>query len=220
MELTQKEFGRKWKNAQSARILCAFLVYKLKRFWQKSCNTLYIQCITDVYYLYGICMYGIYTNCQNRDVGFLNLYVHNIDNVYTKYSYCILNVLTLYIQCAIIGLDRRFTEVMAKKVVKKTGAKTTAKPAVKKPALEQMTTVSFRTRQVLKKKAEAVFDDLGISMSAAINMFLSQTVREKGLPFQPNAERKTAPKSNVGAKSASATGGMDYIALEELWDEL
>lgn len=108
---------------------------------------------------------------------------------------------------------------MAKKATTKTGVKTPAKTAPKTSALTQMTTVSFRTRQVLKKKAEAIFEDMGISTSAAINMFLSQTVREKGLPFQPSAERKIEAKT-TSTKSAGATDESGYIALEELWNEL
>ena len=109
---------------------------------------------------------------------------------------------------------------MAKKVTTKTGAKSAEKPAPKVSALTQMTTVSFRTRQVLKKKAEAVFEDMGISTSAAINMFLSQVVREKGMPFQPSAERKTEAVSASETKAKSATDDAGYIALEELWNEL
>ncbi len=112
---------------------------------------------------------------------------------------------------------------MAMKPRAKTGAKTTTKsettPAIKEleksSALTKMTTVSFRTRQVLKKKAEAVFEDMGISTSAAINMFLTQVVREKGMPFQPSA-RKTEAESSTAVKPVS---DMD-LALEELWNEL
>ena len=116
---------------------------------------------------------------------------------------------------------------MAMKTRTKTGVKPAAQketaPVIKEleksPALTKMTTVSFRTRQVLKKKAEAVFDDMGISTSAAINMFLTQVVREKGMPFQPSAQCKT---ENVAgnSKSIDDMDSAGYIALEELWNEL
>lgn len=109
---------------------------------------------------------------------------------------------------------------MAMKTRGKTGAKSTKTTASKtevketlSPAMTKMTTVSFRTRQLLKKKAEAVFDDMGISTSAAINMFLAQVVRDKGMPFTPSAQRKNS--SNVEGKDSSG-----FIALDELWDEL
>lgn len=109
--------------------------------------------------------------------------------------------------------------------------KTGAKPAVKKEAtpvikelekssaLVKMTTVSFRTRQVLKKKAEAVFEDMGISTSAAINMFLAQVVREKGMPFQPSAKKVDTNVANA-SKSIDDMDSAGYIALEELWNEM
>ncbi|MBP5163466.1 MAG: type II toxin-antitoxin system RelB/DinJ family antitoxin [Spirochaetales bacterium] len=35
----------------------------------------------------------------------------------------------------------------------------------------------------MKNKAEAIFESLGITMSAAINMFLRASIREEGLPI-------------------------------------
>lgn len=117
---------------------------------------------------------------------------------------------------------------MAMKARAKTGAKTETKTAKKSatatavPATAKMTTVSFRTRQLLKKKAEGIFEDMGISTSAAINMFLSQVVREKGMPFTPSAQRKTEPGASEVAKTSGGDGtdNSGYIALEELWNEL
>jgi DNA-damage-inducible protein J len=47
------------------------------------------------------------------------------------------------------------------------------------------TTFSMRIDPDLKKNAADLFDSMGIDMSAAINMFLTQSVKEKKLPFQP-----------------------------------
>lgn len=108
-------------------------------------------------------------------------------------------------------------------MVKKTREETEVdeKPqAVKKvAATEKMTTVSFRTRLVQKKKAEKIFEDMGISTSAAINMFLAQVVRDKAMPFLPS----TVKKDGAGASSPVKEEGdpnAGFIALEELWDEL
>lgn len=117
---------------------------------------------------------------------------------------------------------------MAMKTRAKTGVKSAPKPEStsvikeleKSPALTKMTTVSFRTRQVLKKKAEAVFEDMGISTSAAINMFLAQVVREKGMPFQPSAQRKAENVATGSSKSVDDMDSAGYIALEELWNEM
>lgn len=45
----------------------------------------------------------------------------------------------------------------------------------------------------LKEQAQALFDSLGLSLSAAVNVFLRQAVREQAIPFRigepiPNAE--------------------------------
>jgi len=43
--------------------------------------------------------------------------------------------------------------------------------------------IRARTKPSLKKKAEAILDKLGISASDAINMYYSQIVLHKGIPF-------------------------------------
>ncbi|MCL2320643.1 MAG: type II toxin-antitoxin system RelB/DinJ family antitoxin [Oscillospiraceae bacterium] len=35
----------------------------------------------------------------------------------------------------------------------------------------------------VKKNADALFDELGLSLTSAINAFLKQSIREGGLPF-------------------------------------
>lgn len=44
-------------------------------------------------------------------------------------------------------------------------------------------TTTMRIDPNLKEKANEVFDDLGLNMSTAVNMFLKAVVREQGLPF-------------------------------------
>ena len=46
-----------------------------------------------------------------------------------------------------------------------------------------MCTISCKVDENVKANAEAIFDSLGISMSAAINMFLRAAIREEGLPI-------------------------------------
>lgn len=64
-----------------------------------------------------------------------------------------------------------------------------------------MATVTNKTRTnvyldlYIKNKAQAIFNQYGICLSDAINIFLAQTVLEKGIPFQikiPNIETKEA----------------------------
>lgn len=55
------------------------------------------------------------------------------------------------------------------------------------------TNVTIRMDEQLKKQAEELFSDLGLSMTAAIIVFTKQAVREQRIPFTisrnvPNAE--------------------------------
>jgi len=47
-----------------------------------------------------------------------------------------------------------------------------------------MPTVQFRTDEMTKTQATAIFQYLGITMSDAINMFLRQSILHGGLPFE------------------------------------
>lgn len=47
-----------------------------------------------------------------------------------------------------------------------------------------MPTVQFRTDETTKLQAGAIYKQLGITMSDAINMFLRQSIMHGGLPFE------------------------------------
>ena len=51
-----------------------------------------------------------------------------------------------------------------------------------------MAQISFRVDDEIKKKAERTFDAIGISMSAAINIYLKTVVRENRIPFELSAD--------------------------------
>ena len=59
------------------------------------------------------------------------------------------------------------------------------------------TNINVRVDSELKQEAEALFDDLGLNMSAAITMFLKSAVSHDGIPFEvkravPNEQTKAA----------------------------
>lgn len=45
-----------------------------------------------------------------------------------------------------------------------------------------MTTVTFRTDEKLKKDASKIYEDLGINLTTALNMFMKQTVIQGKYP--------------------------------------
>ena len=48
------------------------------------------------------------------------------------------------------------------------------------------TNINIRVDNKLKKDAENLFKDLGITMSSAITMFLKMSLKEDGIPFKIN----------------------------------
>ncbi len=59
------------------------------------------------------------------------------------------------------------------------------------------TNLNIRIDEDLKKRAEKIFTELGLNMSTALTVFLRQTVRHNGIPFEmrletPNAETLAA----------------------------
>ncbi len=46
-----------------------------------------------------------------------------------------------------------------------------------------MAQVNFRMDDDVKTRAEALFEELGLNLSTAINMFVRQSLREGGIPF-------------------------------------
>lgn len=52
--------------------------------------------------------------------------------------------------------------------------------------MSEKSRVSARVDDDVKRDAEQVFDQMGLSTSAAVSIFLNQVVREQGLPFQPH----------------------------------
>ena len=51
-----------------------------------------------------------------------------------------------------------------------------------------MAQISLRVDEELKRTAERAFDDIGLSMSTAINIFLKTVVRENRIPFELSAD--------------------------------
>lgn len=46
------------------------------------------------------------------------------------------------------------------------------------------TSISIRMDENLKKEAEILFGELGLNMSTAVNIFIRQSIRQGGIPFE------------------------------------
>jgi len=83
-----------------------------------------------------------------------------------------------------------------------------------------MTTSKVRTNVYLdsdmKTKAKEIFKHYGVSLSDAINMFLTQSVMERGLPFEMKIPNDTTIKAIEDAR-ANING--ETLSLAELEEE-
>ena len=85
-----------------------------------------------------------------------------------------------------------------------------------------LTNVSFRIDSDLKKSADELFQELGMSMTTAFNVFLRQAVREGGIPFEinkytPNAKTLNAIKE---AEELNADPHKKTYPVNEALEEL
>ena len=85
--------------------------------------------------------------------------------------------------------------------------------------MSTMTNLNVRTERSVKEAAERIFDELGINMTTAINMFLRQTIRSNGIPFElklntPNAV--TVAAIEEGRKIATDTNVTGYRNMDDL----
>ena len=85
------------------------------------------------------------------------------------------------------------------------------------------TNISIRMDADLKAQADALFNELGMNLTTAFNIFVRQSLREGGIPFkvrleQPNKETIAAMlEAEKIAKDPSVKG---YNDLDELFSEL
>lgn len=83
--------------------------------------------------------------------------------------------------------------------------------------------INIRMDPELKAQADALFGELGMSLSTAFNIFVRQSLREGGIPFeislnQPNKETIAAMlEAERIAKDPSVKG---YNDLDELFADL
>ena len=74
------------------------------------------------------------------------------------------------------------------------------------------TSMNLRIDKNLKKDAEALFDSLGINMTTAINIFLRQSVRDQGIPFQISAKNDYKKVPAYRGKAAKYPDYEEYVA--------
>ena len=86
------------------------------------------------------------------------------------------------------------------------------------------TNINVRVDSALKQEAEALFCDLGLNMSSAINMFLRSAINHNGIPFEvkrltPNAETRAAMDEYEEMKKTPGKYKR-YESFDEILDEV
>ena len=79
--------------------------------------------------------------------------------------------------------------------------------------------LNIRTDKEVKQAAEKIFEALGLNMTTAVNMFLRQTIRENGIPFElkldtPN--QVTIAAIEEGRRSAEDETVKGYTDMNDL----
>ena len=83
------------------------------------------------------------------------------------------------------------------------------------------TNISIRMDAELKAQAEALFNELGMNLTTAFNVFVRQSLRDGGIPFEVKLEQPNPNKQTIAAileaeriaKDPSVKGYNDLDAL-------
>ena len=93
-----------------------------------------------------------------------------------------------------------FGELLTAYIEKPQGKPTLVPESDKRPAMNNAktdfmevfcmatTNLNIRTEKAIKDQAEEIFNELGLNMTTAVNMFLRTAIREHGIPFELKLE--------------------------------
>lgn len=84
-----------------------------------------------------------------------------------------------------------------------------------------MAQINIRMDDNVKKEADRLFEAMGLNMGTAVNMFIRQTIRQKGLPFEVTAkEDPFYSESNMRALRESIKQADEGKLITKTMDEL
>lgn len=81
------------------------------------------------------------------------------------------------------------------------------------------TNLNIRTEKAVKDQAEKIFNELGLNMTTAINMFLRTAIRERGIPFDLKLDvtnDTTVAAIEEGRKFMSDSAAPRYSSIADL----
>lgn len=81
-------------------------------------------------------------------------------------------------------------------------------------------TVQSRVSPKLKKQADAMFADMGMSIADAIRIFLYQAVNDGGLPFKPHGKTLNKKTLQTFADTDAGKGLTRHESVDDIFDKL
>lgn len=125
----------------------------------------------------------------------------------------------------------RFDELLTAYIEKPQGKPTLVPESDKHPAMNNAktdfmevfcmatTNLNIRTDKAIKDQAEEIFNELGLNMTTAVNMFLRTAIREHGIPFELKLEvpnDTTAAAIEEGRKMMKDPSAPRYSSMDAL----
>lgn len=62
-------------------------------------------------------------------------------------------------------------------------------------------TTTLRLNDDLKRACDEILDDIGISFSAAVTIFMNEVVRTGGIPFMVRSPKAVGPAKDIEARA-------------------
>lgn len=79
--------------------------------------------------------------------------------------------------------------------------------------------LNIRMDKDIKEQADQLFNELGLTMTAAVNLFLRASIREQGIPFSLKLDKfnkETIEAIEEGRKIAKDPNVKGYYTVDEL----
>ena len=79
--------------------------------------------------------------------------------------------------------------------------------------------LNIRMDRDIKEQADQLFNELGLTMTAAVNLFLRASIREQGIPFSLKLDKfnkETIEAIEEGRKIAKDSNTKGYHTVDEL----
>ena len=84
--------------------------------------------------------------------------------------------------------------------------------------------VTIRMDEGLKKQADTLFNEIGLNLSTAFNIFVRQAVREQSIPFVISKNRSNsetlAAIEEVQIRKADPSIGKSYSSASQMMEDL